>query len=318
MPLVRCLDLTPTGPAINVILFKEFLQVRPDFFTVVNGPTHQYFSHDPRRVMNCDQSQDRAALFPESMGSILKVSTEGELENLTQKFLQLPLFFTVDLKRLHKSGNTRYIDRGEAVVIVNSQHPYFQDHYKGLLTEAMELMREGKRFAVELDFNGVLEDWLRDFYAQMGREGSFNTVYRCKLGRVVITNHGQYSQMFSCNNCPEVVYWWTFCFPCCLLACPIYVLQRKLRVTDLGGRIRGVQATTFTSCLSRREMEGAFTAAATLLLQQHLNQQGTVTQPPPPSHPPSYATSQQVQRGQQGPYELPTPIVYGNPAPPDV
>ncbi|XP_022106643.1 uncharacterized protein LOC110987841 [Acanthaster planci] len=242
------LDLSPRGPAVNVAIMSDFLAAPPDLFTVVEG-CRRKLRHDPRLVTVCGQS----AKFLDSKGGCLAVSNKSELDSITEALLTLPLFFNVFLKRYQKVGNTTVINLGKAAVIVNTQHPHIQDHFKRLLTEAKRLMQRGKRFAVEFNFNKVIEEWMHSAFVSAGLDDADTSCFRRVLyvsmyGRVTVTNHGENVELFTCRDCIKsegLIVWWVFCFPCCMCVCPIYKLHRALRVTDLGGPVAGVTATAF-------------------------------------------------------------------------
>ncbi|XP_038070347.1 uncharacterized protein LOC119739456 [Patiria miniata] len=254
----RPLNLTPTGPAINVTLMQHFVKHPPACFSVKERTTRwrkqrrQYLSSDPTKITSCARSAKD--IFSDSKGGCLWVHTEAELETLTETLLTLPIFLTACLKRDHrKTSNTTLVHTGKAAVIVNTQNVQIQHHFKTLLAEAMDLMREGKKFAVEFDFNSVLEEWLESVFVSRGEEGNTwpwgNTRYISRHAKITVTNYGERAPCFTCPDCSKTtcrVLSWSFFLPCCCVVCPIYRLQRCLRVTDLGGRLpEELYATAF-------------------------------------------------------------------------
>ncbi|XP_022106641.1 uncharacterized protein LOC110987840 [Acanthaster planci] len=250
----RPLNLTPAGPAINVTLMEQFLQAPPTCFRVVERPTRKrqrFLSHDPTKITSCARSMSK--IFPDTKGGCLWVHNEAELESLTKTLLSLPIFLTATAVRTHRKSGVRkvtVVTKAKVAVIVNTQHVQIQHHFKTMLAEAVDLMRKGKKFAVEFDFNPVLAEWLESAFVSMGKDGaSYNTWYSSRHAKITITNCGERISTFVCSegglsSCCLLS--WVAFFPCCLMVCPIYRLQRALRVTDFGGRVpEELYATTF-------------------------------------------------------------------------
>ncbi|XP_038069850.1 uncharacterized protein LOC119739088 [Patiria miniata] len=251
----RSLNLSPGGPAVNVALMDDFLAAPPDFFTFARDDGRKKrrrprLTHDPERVIVCA----RSAKFLNSKGGCLMVRNESDLETITEDLLTLPLVFSVLVKRYHKSGSTSIAEKGKAVVIVNTQHPVIKEHFEKLLSKAMRLMRKGKRFALEFDFNKVIEEWMQSAFVWAGHDDGDTScldrqaLYVSMHGKVTVTNHGRKAEVFACRDViksEELAMWWALCFPCCLCVCPVYKVQRALLVTDLGGRVEGVNVIVF-------------------------------------------------------------------------
>lgn len=228
--------------AISVTLFSDFLRNPPlDFFEVREGPGHPIFLHNRQRINLCTHSYKRKEYFPDSMGSVMKVNSMGDLESLSERLLKNPLFFDVFLERDAKVpyGRTRYITKGEFVVTVWPQHPAIRNKILTLLENARADLEAGRKFAIELNFTSAMKEWYKTLFTQDDEDHNgcyIYSMYDCKYARLCITNESEFADCYGCNL-PESLVLWMICLPCCLLTCPCYRVHRCFSVVDHGGEI---------------------------------------------------------------------------------
>ncbi|XP_071785779.1 uncharacterized protein [Asterias amurensis] len=272
------MNLTSTGQAIYVTLISEFMRNPGRFFTV-HGRT---FRHNPQQLNVCDRSSKRKTMFPDSMGGVLKVSTEAELQSLINRLMQNPIFFTVDIERSSKAtcSNVRYITRGQLAVTVNTKHPHIAHLLQTQLAQGMAALKEGKNFAVEFNFNPIMVSWVQSLFQNQDDLDmcGCNTSYSSENGKVTVTSYSEFEDCFGCQY-PGVLAW-VVCFPCCLLSCPCYRVHRALTVEDFGGPVSGVIATYWSPVAQLRNLEETVACVLQLLNQEPAREATTVDLPP--------------------------------------
>lgn len=227
-------------PMIGLTLTQDFLSTPPPFFQVHCGIGDPSIKHDRSQVTVCVSSTKHKNWFPDSMGSVLKVTSDSDYENLVQGLLSRPLFLDVALERFTAPACENYqkTTKADMFVTVNTAHPVIKSQLLKVIDEGRTLIRAGKKFAMKITFNGVLKDWFRSLLA--GDEGllsCLNTVAFAENASIVITNTSEFFEPYGCN--PSLICCTICCLPCCLLTCPLYRLHRILTTTDRKVKIQG-------------------------------------------------------------------------------
>ncbi|XP_022106657.1 uncharacterized protein LOC110987853 [Acanthaster planci] len=275
------MDLTPSGDAIYITLLEEFQRCPPQFFTP--NPSSTVFRHDVEQVNVCDRSKRSKSMFPDSMGGVLVISTEAQLQQLTSRLLERPIFFTVDIERTVNEMCSKVTreTRGRLAVTVNTKHPHVHQLMMSWLAQGADALRRGQNFAVEFDFDGIFISWLKDVYQRADMEVfdcGWNIMYSCKNGKVTVTNYSEFDDMFACE--PSLAIACVICLPCCLLAFPCYRIHRAIKVEDFGGKVNGIKATYWNANAQLQGMESVITHVLALIAQDNAAQARTVDMPP--------------------------------------
>ncbi|XP_071958128.1 uncharacterized protein [Antedon mediterranea] len=227
-------------PMISVMLMSELVKSPPDFFEIRQdvGREHPIFIHDHHKVNVCVHSTKYKTWFPDTLGEILKVNNDTELESLSRSILSKPLFFDVHLERNSKLANHRHITTGDFAVVVNPQHPVIRQQISKLLEEGKGDMRAGRNFALEFDFNDVIKSWFKQLMSEDGVTSSAcYTMWDCNHASIVITNSSEYLHCYDVSLENSIL--WMICFPCCLLTCPCYRVHRCFSCVDRSVSMQG-------------------------------------------------------------------------------
>lgn len=216
-------------PMIGLSLMDDILMNPPPFIRLTNGDPLTW-AYDPSQVTMCVSSFMKR-YFPGSFGRVMKFDTEEEFEMIAQGLTAKPLFLHVDLKY-----ETKYRKiRANFFVTVNTAHPVIKSQLLKSLNEARTQIKEGRRVALEIDFNPILDDWFRDLIQKPNLCGIPSLLAR--HAKIVITNSSEFFQPFRCGQ--AFLIYSVLCLPLCLVTYPAYRLYRKIRMSDTVADIQG-------------------------------------------------------------------------------
>ncbi|XP_033120888.1 uncharacterized protein LOC117120010 [Anneissia japonica] len=227
-------------PMISVMLMSELVKCPPSFFEIRQdvGREHPIFIHDHHKVNVCVHSSKYKTWFPDTLGEILKVHNETELESLSRSLLSKPLFLDVHLERNSKLANHRHITTGDFAVVVNPEHPVIRQQMAKILEEGKADMSAGRSFALEFEFNDVIKAWFKQLMSEDGiTDSACYTLWECNHGRIVITNSSEYLHCYDVSLENTII--WMICLPCCLLTCPCYRVHRCFSCVDRSVTVQG-------------------------------------------------------------------------------
>ncbi|XP_038067777.1 uncharacterized protein LOC119737465 [Patiria miniata] len=280
------MDFTPSGKPIYITLLEEFKRCPPRFFTATStSHGNPVLRHDPARINVCDRSQQGKSMFPDTMGGVLVITTETELQQLTARLLERPIFFTVSIERSASEvcSKVTHTTRGRLAVFVNTQHPHVHHLIQSQLAQCMDTLKQGKNFAVEFDFNDVFVTWMKAVYQEADLQTmdcGCNIKYSCSSGKVTVTNYSEFEEIFACT--PSLLVMFVVCLPCCLLTFPFYRIHRAVNVEDFGGKVTGLQPSYWSAEAEMQGMEEILSRVLQLIAQDNAAEVRT------PDMPPSY------------------------------
>ncbi|XP_071498231.1 uncharacterized protein [Diadema antillarum] len=227
---------TRTLPMIGVTLLEDFVKNPPPYFQVQHCMRHPVIRPVHNQVNLCAYNSSREAWFPDSMGRVLKVETVEQYDALVHRLLSCPIVLDVVLERSHKSGRIRYILKCDIIVTINTAHPVIRAQMQKLLEEGREDIVNGRNFAIDFDFDGILKSWFSSLH--QGQDSIlWNTTYSCCYAHVVVTNSTEFNTMFGCNSVG--ICGFIMCLPICIFMCPIYRISRCLTTVDRDADING-------------------------------------------------------------------------------
>lgn len=257
---------------------NEFLQDIPNCFEIGSDSKlhHQYnkvnvFTH-------------KKNFFADAYPEVLKVENVEAFALLKQRLLTLPIYMHVHLERHRRSGNTRIITHGDYVIMVNTKQADIQNQLLEKLNEVEVLMREEKKFAMEINFGEALKGWFSSRF-----DGGWGSYY-ARCSSFCITNFSQRSKYFTMPLC------WVLCFPCCLVAAPLHCAYRAMVSEDSDLNIRSsvtyVKGTTPAQRAEIRNLvraayvHGMANSAQSRQMDQQMYEQSYQQVPaPPPGYP---------------------------------
>nr|CAB3262684.1 uncharacterized protein LOC100181832 [Phallusia mammillata] len=259
---------------IGVTLLERFLECTPQYFQA--GPDGK-LHHDPRKVNVFAHGRK---IFADSYGGELTMDDPSEFAMVKHRLLTQPTFLQVTLKKEKKSGNTRYITRGNFVIFLNNTHPFIQQQLREKLDQCEQLLSADKNFALEIDLGPALKAWYKTRFAHIS--GS----YSADGSNFCITNFSQ-----KCHECYNPILW-IGCLPFMLLFGPPYCIYRAAKVNDLDCPVRAnVTYLEGVSAAERHQLAVMLAQAYVQGLNAGTAVQSTPNLPPPYTDnppPPAY------------------------------